>query len=1008
MRNHTLGLIALGAFFVAFLAYPLAYVFSGAFSDTNGFSLQYFTILLTTPYYQEIVAHSFNIALTVTIVSSIIAYVLAFSLTRFRIPCSTFLTAILLAPLIVPPFVGVIGIKQLLGRFGSLNVLLINMDLIKDPIDWLGVDGMFGVISLQVAHLTPILFLTLRASLVNSHRELEEAAMLSGGSRLRILRSITLPLTIPGWFAGATLVFIASFTDLGTPLMFDYRGVASVQVFNMLSDINANPVGYSLVVFVCLLSVSLFIASKSVFFQGGFVSTDKYSNRSPYITLPRSLSICMACALAAYGILASLPQLALCLVALSNRWFMTVLPSDTTITHFLQVFAHPITTRSIAISLALSTLATLATVALGFCSAHIITRAPKRISIIMDYVSLLPLAIPGIVIAFGFIGAYSGTFLDNRINPLPLLVCAYSLRRLPTLIRTATAGFQEANVSLEDAAYTVGASRYLTFRAIVFPLVKTHLYAGALLTFAYSMVEVSDSLFLALEERYYPIAKAMYALIGRPDGIELASALGVLVMAMLMVLFFVSQRLSAASTKPPTFALALATLIQFPSFATADELVVVSPHWEGIRAEFSAAFADTWKSETGKSVAFRWLDVGGTSDIVKYVKGEFRRTPKSIGIDVFFGGGSDSFLELQRFGLLAPAHVPEPVLKHIPKTISGVPLYSPTGHWFANSMSTFGILCNNEALRLLGKHPPQSWADLGDPRFDGYIGAGDLRKSGSMHAMYEIILQGYGWDKGWPLLYRIGHNTRRFTNNASQVGKDVATGEVLCGIVIDTYANDIARQLGSSSVSFILPKDFVSVNGDGVAILKGAPNMPIAQAFTEFLLSEKAQRLWYAKKGTENGPKKFEIGKLSILPSIYKNVEPASLFQGNPFTIKNLLPYNAGLASERWNILNDLIGTYIIDQHHQLKTASYEVLPSSPPLNEAKLADLQETIPWGDNTELRARKVADWSTHAQALLRTNDITSQSEQASKIPIVLVTILFISTFIYRRRKLRPNNS
>lgn len=992
--------ILLFLFFSVFLIYPLSYVFKSAFYGDGAFTLQFFSLLAKTAHYQTLIINSLTIAIIVTSIATVIAYPFALLLARTKLPSARFITTILLAPLIVPPFVGVIGIKQIFGRFGSVNLLLLETGIASEPINWLGENGYSGVLALQVIHLMPILLLTIRASLLNTHGTLEEAALIAGASPLRTLLNITIPLSAPGWFAGATLVFIASFTDLGTPLMFDYRDVLAVQVFNMLSDIHANQVGYSLIVFTCVLSLSLFIIAKTSFLAGSFSSITKGGESLRTInTSPLSAKI-ISIILLIYGALACLPQISLTLVAFSQNWFMTVLPEQWALHNIALAFSHPLSARSIVISLGLSILATILTLVLGVLSAHLISRGNRLTSFCVEFLSFIPLAVPGLVFAFGFIGAFSGTFLDNRINPLPLLVCAYSIRRLPTLIRTSIAGFQEANKTLEEAAYVVGATRYQTFRYILFPLLRPHLYVGAILTFAYSMIEVSDSLFLALEERFYPISKAMYALIGRPDGIEVASALGLLVMVLLLLLLFLSHKISGKVTRLMGLVAVLVAHGSTPARAQSDELVLVSPHWEGIRVEFSEAFKSYWLSKTGRDVTFRWLDVGGTSDIVKYVRGEFKRSPEGVGIDLFFGGGSDSFLELERLGLLQPASISPEILKNIPADISGVPLYSPQHLWFANSMSTFGILCNTRALELLHVPAPQTWAALGTPQYKDYISVGDPRKSGSMHAMYEIILQGYGWKQGWAVLYNIAHNARRFTSHASQVGKDVATGDVLCGIAIDTYANDIARQVGRDKVTFILPKDAASVNGDGIAILKGAPNFSVAQSFTEFLLTKRAQSIWYGRAGSKDGPKQYEIGKLSILPAIYDEVEPASLFAKNPFLVKNLIAYDAETASKRWSLLNDLFGTFIIDAHSHLKNLPVNQVPHEPPISETALKELESTRRWGEDPILRAQTIAQWS---DSTVRNSPLTLSQRVGKLLPIIGFVGLIVWVIVRRTARL-----
>jgi iron(III) transport system permease protein len=162
---------------------------------------------------------------------------------------------------------------------------------------------------------------------------------------------------------------------------------------------------------------------------------------------------------------------------------------------------------------------------------------------VLDALAMLPLALPGLVIAFGYIAAFSATPLDARVNPVPLLVIAYAVRRLPYMVRAAYAGFQQSSVALEEAAMNLGATPIKTFYQITFPLVFANLVAGAVLAFSFAMLEVSDSLILALKEEYYPITKAIYVLLGRiADGPYIASAMGMLGLLLLGGTLFIAGR----------------------------------------------------------------------------------------------------------------------------------------------------------------------------------------------------------------------------------------------------------------------------------------------------------------------------------------------------------------------------------------------------------------------------------------------------------------------------------
>jgi iron(III) transport system permease protein len=156
--------------------------------------------------------------------------------------------------------------------------------------------------------------------------------------------------------------------------------------------------------------------------------------------------------------------------------------------------------------------------------------------------------VPGLVMAFGFLAVSSWLsnlkgmadvdwwprLVDVRTNPTLFLVLAYSVRRLPYMVRSAVAGLQQTSVTFEEAAWNLGASPAKTLRRITLPLIMANLIAGTLLTFAFSMLEVSDSLMLAQQADYMPITKAifeLFQLLG--TGKYVAAALGVWAMAFL-------------------------------------------------------------------------------------------------------------------------------------------------------------------------------------------------------------------------------------------------------------------------------------------------------------------------------------------------------------------------------------------------------------------------------------------------------------------------------------------
>jgi iron(III) transport system permease protein len=529
-------------FFIVFMLYPLGYVFSGAFFTDEGFSLVFFGLMLSSPNYTVILANSINLGLAVTLCTTLLSLPLAFLLVRYDFPGKGLLNGLILIPLVLPPFVGAIGMRQLLARFGSINLLLLQMGVIDQPIDWLG-GGFGGVVLLEVLHLYPIMYLNLAAALANVDPTLEEAAKNMGASGFKLFRTVTFPLMLPGYFAGAIIVFIWAFTDLGTPLVFEYRELIAVQIFNMVTDLHQNPMGYAFVVAVIVLTLFFFYLSKRLLGGKSYEMMGRGHVASAVRPASVSLTVLIYTVVLSISALALIPHLGVVLTSVAGRWFLSVLPSEFTIRFYREVFSHDLTLLSIKNSLLLSSLSTIIDIVLGVTIAYLLARKRVPGRDVLDALAMLPLALPGLVVAFGYVAAFSATPLDPRINPVPLLVIAYAVRRLPYMVRAAYAGFQQSSVVLEEAAMNLGASPLKTLYQITFPLVFANLVAGAVLAFSFAMLEVSDSLILALKEPYYPITKAIYALLGRiADGPYIASAMGVLGMLLLAASLFIAGR----------------------------------------------------------------------------------------------------------------------------------------------------------------------------------------------------------------------------------------------------------------------------------------------------------------------------------------------------------------------------------------------------------------------------------------------------------------------------------
>lgn len=545
-----LGLTTL--FFVIFLIYPLLYVFKEAFWINNRFDLTFFKLMATDPNKRVLVVNSFKIGVMVTLLTSIFSLPLAYFLTRYRFPGRNLLRSVILIPMIMPPFVGALGMQKFFGNYGSINMFLVKVGLMdmSNTIDWFQ-GGFWGVVLLSTLHLYPIMYLNIVAALANVDPSLEEAAENLGASRFNIFRRITLPLMMPGYFAGAILVFIWAFTDLGTPLIFNYNDVIAVEIFNLVTEANLNPMGYALVVLVIVLTAMAFYVSKK------WTSTRHYEmlGRGHVTTRETDANYWMRGIIYFFigglTFIALLPHISVILVSLTpgpKQWYQTVLPQSYTFFHYIETFTHSDTFPSILNSLKYSILSTLIALLVGVAIAYLLTRKRIPFHNLLDAVAMLPLALPGVAIAFGYMGSFSDTSLllkylpdsiiaviDPRKNPTFLLIVGYAVRRLPYMLRSIYAGFQQTSVSYEEASQNMGATPVKTLYKITLPLVFANILAGAILVFSFSMLEVSESLILAQQSHYYPITKAIYSLSQRlGEGPYIASALGVVGMLILI------------------------------------------------------------------------------------------------------------------------------------------------------------------------------------------------------------------------------------------------------------------------------------------------------------------------------------------------------------------------------------------------------------------------------------------------------------------------------------------
>jgi len=404
--------------------------------------------------------------------------------------------------------------------------------------------------------------------------------------------------------------------------------------------------------------------------------------------------------------------------------------------------------------------------------------------------------------------------------------------------------------------------------------------------------------------------------------------------------------------------------------STDTKLVLISPHQESISREMTTGFQEWYKAKHGVDVELEWLDQGGTTNIVTYIKSEFKRNPDGINIDMFFGGGTDPYLSLKEMGLLQPYRLPDEILSKIAKEYAGSPIYDPDFHWYGACLSGFGIIYNKEQLVLNKLPEPKTWEDLARPEAMGWVSSADPRQSGSVHKMYEIILQSYGWEKGFEVITKMDANVKGFKRGAGDIPRDVDLGETAYGLAIDIYASAKIAEAGADRLGYIMPENETVINPDSIGILKGAPHKELAQSFLEFVMGEPGQKLWMKKMGEPEGPKEFNLRRMSVMPHMYDIVDVPV----DPFKLNVTLRYDHEKGTARWHIVPDLIGSMTIDMHSELKDAWKAIQEGgmkdaavkrlvAVPISEEEAIRLGKEK-WSD-PEFRNAKITEWTIFAQ-------------------------------------------
>jgi ABC-type Fe3+ transport system substrate-binding protein len=369
--------------------------------------------------------------------------------------------------------------------------------------------------------------------------------------------------------------------------------------------------------------------------------------------------------------------------------------------------------------------------------------------------------------------------------------------------------------------------------------------------------------------------------------------------------------------KSTRFALFFLLLAGFSAPALGKEVVIVTSFPKELFETYKKAFE---AKNPGIKVV---INSKQTNAGVTYLR-ETKARPEA---DIFWVSAPDAFQTLKNDGLLERYAPPKEIMSKIPEKIGTFPVHDPDGYYFGFAISSYGLMWNKNYLQAHKLPAPKEWTDLTNPKYYGDLVISAPSRSGTTHLTVEVILQAYGWDKGWALLLNSGGNMGAITERSFGVPEAVISGQYGIGVVIDFFG--LSAIASGQPVDFVYPS-LTSVVPASVGIVKNAPNMQNAQAFVNYLLSEPGQMVLFSP----------EIGRLPVVPDLYAK---GPKDYPDPFKQKlGGVDFNNKLSSSRRDVVNSLYDHIITFRHRELRDAWGAIYRAEDSLAKSKSADVAQ------------------------------------------------------------------
>ncbi len=536
---------AVGFVLFGYVVYPSLAVLWQSLGAADGWTLSHYGRFFSFTSSANLLAtwNSVLVSCLSVILAALIGVPLAFLLSTFDFPGRKACSALVSMPIVLPPLVGVLAFVFLLGESGLVPRGLSNLTGSNSAS--CALTGIAGVVAVHGYSFSVFFFTFVSSALENRDTSLTEAAASLGAGKWLRLRRVTLPLLMPALVGAAIIVFMTSMASFSAPLLF--AGELRVLSVQLYSTRLSGDLRLAAVQSVVLSGVSLaFLFALRYWNNRRRVTMATKGTRGRRRSLPRGLTRWLIPSAGfVVSVIMVLPHLTLVLLSFikqgtwtfrSDAWF----PAVFTVENYRMALSLA---RPLANSIQMAFFATLGNLVVGVFIGWLLAVKRIRFGNVVDALVMLPWALPGTVVAVNLLTAFStgnvfsfGQVLAGSVWLLPL---AYFVRNLPVVARSAQSAFVQIDPSLEEAARSLGAGWWLRFRRVTLPLIAPGVLGGAMLAFVTALGEFVASVLLWVPANQ-PISMAIFGEY-REYRLEVAAAYGVLLVAFIGLVFFVSR-----------------------------------------------------------------------------------------------------------------------------------------------------------------------------------------------------------------------------------------------------------------------------------------------------------------------------------------------------------------------------------------------------------------------------------------------------------------------------------